>query len=160
MYSTWVAKKHTGFFLIEVVVATAVIATVLVVLLGAISNSVDISSLALQRAQASYLLEEGAEAIKVIRDNAWTNITNLTPNTDYYFSWSGSTWTSTSTPNTNGIFTRTAQCENVSRDANNDIVATGGTNDAGTKKCTVTVRWTSTRGAQSESLSLYISNIN
>lgn len=153
-------KIRDGFFLIEVVVATAVISTVLVILLGAISNSVDISALALQRTQAGYLLEEGAEAIKVIRDSAWANISNLTVNTDYYLSWSGSTWVLTSAPNTNGIFTRTAQCQNVSRDTNNDIVTTGGTNDAGTKKCIITVSWTGARGAQSESLSFYLANIN
>jgi len=160
-HETSMHKKTTnGFFLVEVLVATAVIGTVLVVLIGAVSNSVAISRLALERTQASYLLEEGAEAMKSIRDNAWTSITGLTMGTTYYLSWSGSIWTTTTTASKIGNFTRTVVCQNVSRDSNNDIVTSGGTNDTGTKKCTITVTWPSYNGTITETLAEYITDSN
>ena len=71
-------KKQQGFFLIEVIVAASVIAVVLVLLLGAIQNSIEVSERALERTQAAYLLEEGAEVLKAIRDNDWDTIAGLT----------------------------------------------------------------------------------
>ena len=148
-----------GFFLIEVVVAASVIATVLLLLLGAIQNSVEASQRSLERTQASYLLEEGAEAVRAIRDNNWNTISALTPNTSYYLSWSGSSWSLTTSPNTIDAFTRTVVVSPVSRDVNQDIVVTGGTNDPGTKKVVLTVAWNSQSGAKSETLPFYIANI-
>ena len=97
---------QSGFFLIEVVVASAVIATVLIYLLGAINDSVEISQRALERTQASYLLEESAEAVKAIRDQDFATINALTLGSTYYMQWNGSTWVLTATPQTVGIFTR------------------------------------------------------
>ena len=148
-----------GFFLIEVVVAASVITAVLLLLLGAIQNSVEASQRSLERTQVSYLLEEGAEAVRAIRDNNWNTISSLTTNTTYYLSWSGSAWSITTSPNTIDAFTRTVVFSPVSRDVNQDIVSTGGTDDPGTKKVVLTVTWNSQSGPKSETLSFYIANI-
>lgn len=152
-------QQTRGFFLIEVVVATAIIATVLILLVGAIQDSVEVSQRALERTQAAYLLEEGAEAVKGIRDNAWSNITALTAGTTYYLSWSGTAWSMTTSVSTIDKFTRTIVCASVTRDANDDIAASG-TADSGTHKCTVTVSWSATGSTRSQSLVFYVSDIN
>jgi Tfp pilus assembly protein PilV len=154
-------QVHTrGFFLIEVIIAATIITVVLIYVLGSIQRSVEVSQRALEKTQASYLLEEGAEAIKGIRDNAWSNVSNLVDGTTYYLSWSGSAWTTTSTAQTIGTFTRSFTVSAVSRDATtSDIVSTGGVSDIGTKLVTVTTTWFPPSGTRSETLSFYISNI-
>lgn len=151
--------NNKGFFLIEVVVAAAVIATVLILLLGSVQNSVEASQRSLERTQASYLLEEGAEAVKSIRDGAWTTISALTNGTTYYLSWSGSAWSLTTTASAVDGFTRTVVFAAVNRNSNDDIVTSGGTLDSGTRKVTITTSWTAASTAKSESMSLYITDI-
>jgi type II secretory pathway pseudopilin PulG len=154
-----VSAGARGFFLIEVIVATAIIATVLILLVGAIQDSVEVSKRALERTQAAYLLEEGVEAVKSVRDTAWSTIAGLTSGTTYYLSWTGSAWALTTTPSTIDVFTRTIVCATVYRDANDDI-ATSGTADTGTRSCTVTVAWSAPSGTQSQNLTFYISDIS
>ncbi len=152
-------KTQAGFFLIEVVIAAALVGGVLITVLGLVQDTVEVSQRALERTQASYLLEEGIEGVKSIRDSQWTNITALTHNTPYYLTWSGTAWTLSTTPGTIGLFTRTITFEEVYRNVTDDIVTSGGTLDAGTKKGTVTVSWSAPTGAQSESMVFYIGDI-
>lgn len=154
-------KHHVskGFFLIEVVVAASVIAVVLVLLMGSIQDSVEASQRSLERTQASYLLEEGAEAVKSIRDINWSTITGIANDTTYYLSWSVMTWSLTTTPQTIDRFTRTIVFDEVYRDMSDGIVGTGGTLDTGTRKVTVSVDWSTPSGAKSETLEFYIADI-
>ncbi len=153
-------KKYynKGFFLIEVVVAASIISAVLILLLGSIQDSVEVSQRNLERTQASYILEEGAEAVKAIRDVSWTTITALTNGTDYYLSWNGTAWALTTTPQSVDAFTRKVIFSPVYRDGADDI-ASSGTLDANTKKVTVTTSWVVPTGSKTESLVFYIANI-
>lgn len=154
--------NHTnqqGFFLIEVVVAASIISVVLILLLGSIQNSVQASKRSLERTQVSYLLEEGAEATKSIRDGSWSTISALTNGTTYYLSWNGSGWSFTTTPQQIDAFTRTVTFDSVSRESSDDIVTAGGTLDPGTRKITVAVSWSTPSGTQTETLVFYIANI-
>lgn len=149
-----------GFFLIEAVIASAIVATTLVMMLGAISNVVAISKYSLQKTQASYLLEEGVEVAKLLRNQSWTNISGLSTGTTYYMSWSGSAWSYTPTaPGTaTGVFTRTIVFSSVSRDGTDTITASGGTADSGTRLGTVTVSWQQNGSSRTESLPFYITS--
>ncbi len=153
-------NKQLGFFLIEVVIASALAGGILISLLGLVQKTVDVSKRSLERTQASYLLEEASEAIKIIRDGAWTNISSLSNETTYYLSWNGSTWTTTTTPGVIDSFTRTVVLSAVSRDVNDDIVSGSGSyDDPKTRKVTVNVSWTAPSGNQTETLVFYISDI-
>jgi type II secretory pathway pseudopilin PulG len=151
--------KQKGFFLVEVMVAASIIATVLMLLLGSISNSVEASQRSLERTQASYLLEEGAEAVRSIRDTSWATIAALTNGTTYYLSWSGTAWSLTTTPSTVDAFTRTVVLSAVSRDSTDDIVESGGTLDTDTRKVVITTTWSAQSASRSENVSLYLTNI-
>jgi Tfp pilus assembly protein PilV len=154
-------KNNTGFFLIEAIIASAIISTTLVIMLGVMSNVVGVSATALQKTQASYLLEEGVEAAKILRNQSWTNITTLTPGTTYYLVWSGSAWSYTQTVQTTGIFTRSIAVATVSRDGSDNITTSGGTVDSGTLKMTITVTWKSQTGTtNTETLPFYITSIS
>jgi Tfp pilus assembly protein PilV len=155
-------KKSKGFALIEVMIACALVATVTITLLSFAEKGLGLSSRSLRQVQATLLAEEGAEAVKTIRDANWTNISSITLNTNYYLSYNNSTdvWSLSTTANSiDNIFTRTIVFSSVNRDSNNDIVTTGGTTDAGTIKVTVTTSWLSTEGANSKVLTLYITDI-
>lgn len=153
-------NKQSGFFLIEVVIATALAGGILITLLGLVQKTVDISKRSVERTQVGYLLEEGVEVVKIIRDTGWANISALTNGTTYYLSWNGTSWQTSTTPNTIGSFTRTVVLGAVSRDGSDDIVPSGGTyDDPRTRKVTVSVSWNLPSGLQTETMVFYIADI-
>jgi hypothetical protein len=109
-----------------------------------------------------YLLEEGVEAVRYLRDAGYTtNITPLIGAGVRYLDPSASGWTvtGTSTP-IFGQFTRTITLENVyRRNADDDIVDVSSadlkTLDPGTARLTVTVSW----NGWSESVTTYVANL-
>lgn len=133
--------------------------------MSAATKGIQLSNQALRQTQASFLLEEGAEAVKSIRDASWATISGLTLGTNYYmtFNTGTNTWSLGTTPlgTIDGLFTRTVVLSGVSRDSNDDIVTSGGTyDDARTKKVTVSVSWPlSDASTSSKDLSFYISDI-
>lgn len=161
LFSNKKSSNKKGFTLVEVLVGATIISLTTFSLVSAGAKGVELSLRAMRQTQASYLLEEGAEAVKSIRDSAWSNISGLTVGTTYYLSYNTSTnvWSLSTTPSTiDSIFTRTIVVSAVNRDSNDDI-SSSGTTDAYTKKVDVTVSWTSASGTVSKTLSLYISDI-
>lgn len=138
-------KNSRGFTIIEVIVACSIISITVFALMSSAQKGISLSNRAVSQIQANYLLEEGAEAVKTIRDNNWTDIENLSINTDYYLFFNTSTnmWSlSTSSVAPSGsiptypvdsIFNRTIKVSDVYRDANDDI-SDSGSLDSGTKK--------------------------
>lgn len=145
--------------MVEILVATAIIAVSILAAMAVAEKAVYASRLSFHITEASFLLEEGAEAVRIARDNAWGNISSLTSGADYYPTFSGGTWTLSGTPNTIGIFSRTISIANVNRDnATKDISSTG-TDDPATKLVTVTVSWTEGGVTTSKILQFYITNL-
>jgi len=153
-------NKKNGFAMVEVIIACAIISVVTLGIMTSASKNITLSNLALKQTQASYLLEEGFEGVRVIRDTAWANISNLSLDTNYYLSFDEGTnlWSISVTPNTIDSFTRTVVFSAVNRDSNDDI-AVSGTNDIGTRMVTVTVSWLSSGNTASKILSFYLTDI-
>lgn len=152
-------NSNRGFGLVETIVGIS-IATIAFLAIGQVSI---VSLKATQerdaRIQAINIAREGVEAARTIRDAGWTdNISTLNFGTTYYLATSSGAWilTGTNPGLINNRFTRTIIVDNVSRDANDDIIASGGTNDSGTKKVTATVSWGT---GKSIKLVAYITNI-
>ncbi|HEY4506386.1 MAG TPA: hypothetical protein VJJ24_02995 [Candidatus Paceibacterota bacterium] len=153
-------KRNMGFGLIEIIVGATIISVSFFVLLGVTRNALVLSRETSRSIRAAFLMEEGLEAVRILRDRSWaTEIASLTVDTEYNLYFNGTTWVSTTTPEViDGIFTRTFVVRNVNRDASDDIAETG-TLDPGTRKIEVDVAWTSARGNQkSESASTYLTN--
>ena len=144
---------------IEVLIAVSIIAVSILVAMTVSQKSVYVSRQAFHATQAAFLLEEGAEAVRIQRDNAWTNISGLTADTDYYPTFSANTWTLSPTANMVGIFTRTVSIANVNRDNTTKDISTTGANDPGTKLITVTVSWPEGGTTITKTLQFYISDI-
>lgn len=156
-------NNNSGFTLVEVLIACAILSLCILALMTASSKGIQTSSQALRQTQAGFILEEGAEAVKTIRDASWNNISSLTTGTTYYLSFSTSTntWSLSTTPSPtiDSIFTRIVVLSAVNRDSNDDI-ASSGTLDTRTKKVTVTVSWPiSDNTTSSKTLDFYISDI-
>lgn len=154
-------NKNIGVTLVEVIIACSIISICVFALLGGVSKGTQISLASLRFSQANFLIEEGVESVKIIRDNAWTNISSLTVGTTYYLSFdtNTNTWSLSTTSNTiDSIFTRTIVFSNAYRNGTDDL-ASSGTLDPNTKKVTVSVSWGTPSGTKSKSLDFYIANI-
>ena len=145
--------------MVEVLIAASIIAVSVVAAMGVAQKSITVSRQAIHAAQAAFLLEEGAEAVRIFRDGAWTNISGLSTGTDYYPTFSSNTWSLSATPSTVGIFTRKVTLAAVNRsDATGDI-SSSGSNDVGTRLVTVTVSWNEDGRIITKTLSFYIMDI-
>lgn len=153
-------RLERGIALVEVVVGTALIFLALTGLVTAYNVFVRTGSATVNTLQATYLLEEGVEAVTSIRDFGWTsNIASLSPGVDYYLSWNGSRWLATTTVlKVDNVYTRYFTLENVNRDSS-DNIAGSGTLDGGTKQLTVSVSWQNAATTTVRSLSTYITNL-
>ncbi len=149
-----------GFGLIEIIVGSAILTISLIAISTYFQKTLQLSQDSAKMTQASFLLEEGIEVAKFFRDTSWLNISGLTSGASYYLQFNGTKWATTSSNVfVDGIFERKLVIDNVSRDANDDIVSSGGTNDADTKKATVSVSWLGRSGTTTKSISTYITNI-
>jgi prepilin-type N-terminal cleavage/methylation domain-containing protein len=152
--------SQKGFSLIEVVVSASVLSVFIVSIVVVFQTLLVYSSTTIKHTQASFLAEEGLEAVKSMRDQDWdTHIASLSSGTTYYLQY-GSVWTSTQTPQYVDSFLRSFTIENVSRDGGGSIVDSGGTNDPNTKKVTATVEWFYKNATSTRTLSTYITNLH
>ena len=140
-------------------VAVSIITVSILTAMAVAQKSISVSRQAFHSTEAAFLLEEGAEAVRIFRDNAWSNISGLAPGTDYYPTFSGGTWILSATPSTVEIFTRTVTVANVNRDDTTKDISLTGTDDPGTKLITVSVSWTEGGITVTKTLPFYISNI-
>lgn len=144
---------------VEVLIATSIITVSILVATTVAQKSIYVSRQAFHTTQAAFLLEEGAEAVRIVRDNGWANISNLTVGANYYPTFSSNTWILSDVANTMGIFNRTVTVANVNRDGEDDIISSGGVLDPGTKLITVTVSWAEGATTVTKILQFYISDI-
>lgn len=145
--------------MVEVLVVVSIATASILAVMNVAQKSIFISRQTLHATQASYLLEEGAEAIRIIRDNGWSNISGLNSATTYYPVFSGGTWILSTTSSQVGIFTRQINITNVNRDNTTNDISVAGTNDSGTKLITVTVSWPEGTSTLTKILSFYILDI-
>ncbi len=152
-------SKNAGFLTVEVIVAVSIIVVSVLAAMSVTQKSISVSRQSLHVSQASFLLEEGAEVVRIVRDNSWSNISALNTNTTYYPTFSGGAWTLSTTPSMVGAFTRTVNIANVNRSVATDDIAETGNDDAGTKLITVTVSWTEGGTVINKTMSFHIMNI-
>ena len=153
-------KNKTGFMMIEVIIASSIMVIVTIATMAVVQKGITISHQSLHATQASFLLEEGGEAVRIFRDSAWSNISNLSIGATYYPTFNGNAWTLSTTSNKVDSFTRIVTIGSVNRDATTgDIVSSGGVLDTGTKLIIVNVSWVENGVTLSKTLKFYISNI-
>lgn len=152
-------QTRRGMGLIEVLVAAAIIALIIAGISSLHRLLIVSSREVIRGTQAALLAEEGLEAARVLRDEAWLNIGSLTDGTAYTLAWTGSAWSTTTVPAlVDGIFDRRITVSHVYRDSNDDIAASG-TLDPHTYRVDATVSWLSGSATTSRTMSTYIGEI-
>ena len=159
-------KNKRGFSLVEVLVGAAIIVVVIFVLMNAYATFFKAEAGSAKNVEATYLLEEGMEAARFIRDTGWTNLTAIGTSTNKYLVLVASTtpnyyvWQATSTNGLiDGLFTRTIKLDDVKRDATTQDISGSGVYDANTKKITITISWPSLATTSIKTASTYLTNL-
>lgn len=152
-----------GMSLVEVVVGVSIITLVLALSIAGTSHFFSVGKKTVDRVAATYLAQEGVEAVRFMRDANWAQITALPVNTPQYIAVGTSTITSTTTPEIINGFARTLFIRDVYRaTSGDDIVAStsavGKALDPGTKLVEVTVSATNGSGV-SVMLGAYLTNL-
>jgi len=153
-------KKNKGFGLVEIILGASILTVGILALIISYTTYVKFALSNQKNVQAAYLLEEGIEAVTILRDKGWTaNIATLSTTTTYYLSWNGSHFATTTTAQyVDGQFLRSVGISDVKRDGS-DRIATAGTWDPNTKKITATVSYFQGHATTTKSIASYISNI-
>ncbi len=118
-----------GVSAVEVLIGVAIASLVLIFASNAIILFINSGRTVSEKTKALYLAEEGLEHVRFIRDNAWTNISGLSTNSTHYLNITGTTITTSVTPENTDGFRRSFRVQNVYRNSTtDDIVAstTGG----------------------------------
>jgi hypothetical protein len=150
-----------GISLVEVVIGSSLILLALTGLItayafyfrGGLGNTPEL--------QASFLLQEGAEAMTLLREEAWSNLSSLSPETPYFLLWNGTKWTTvTAETLIDNAFRRTVTVFDVyRRNSDKDIVPSASPDakaiDPNTKQITVRV----TAPSIDRTLATYLTNL-
>lgn len=151
-----------GFGLIEIVLGASIISLAFLAVLAVTFNALRYVDHALRETEAAFLLEEGGEALRSMRDTDWSLIAGLAPETTYTLSFvtgANARWATSTTPILiDGIFDRTFAAFPVYRDGS-DRIAESGTLDAGTRRLRIDVSWQEPKGTTTRSVELFLSDI-
>lgn len=156
-----VTKQKSGSLLVEVLIVMALMGLLLPALIGAVVTTKEGQVQREKRTQATGLLREAEEAVRVVREHDWqTFATNGT----FHPVVNGSAWELASGPETINGLTRSILIESVNRNSSGTIASGSGTIvDPSTKKITVTVSWTQPTTGQIQSvqyLTRYLDNLS
>jgi len=153
--------QKKGFSLVEIVIVVSIFLVILIPFVGLL-NLLGRSAVAnTAKVQATFLEEEGLEAVRLLRDSSWgANIGSQISGAYFFLAFDGVNWTATtSNVYVDNMFERKVQVSDVYRNTNQDIVSSGGFLDSNTKKITVSVSWFDRGATTTRSLSTYITNL-
>lgn len=113
----WSIKKNMfadrrGFSLVEVLLSITLFALLVITFVGALIYSQDSERLAGDRARATFLAEEGLEAVRNMRDGNHADLTDG----NHGLSFSGNQWTFSGTTDVTDIFSRSISVTSVDAD--------------------------------------------
>ncbi len=158
-------KNNRGISIIEVLIASAIIMTSVVSIMGVYGGLTSIAIRNTAKVQAGMLLDEGAEALRFMRDVSWNaNINPLINGTTYTLYWDHTVanygWRATTTRDMiDDQFDRTFVLSTVNRDSTTyNIVNSGGVLDSGTRKATISVSWFDGTATSTKSIIMYLFN--
>ena len=153
-------EKNKGAGMIEIIVGVSLIVITLTGLVSAYNLFLEAALKNTELVQADFLIEEGLEIIRAIRDADWdSNIAPLSTSTEYDLINDGGVWKATTSISLiDGKFYRILTVADVLRDVNDDISSTG-VLDLNIKKFTVTLSWLEGTSTTTRFLSAYLAKI-
>lgn len=132
------SKKKSGALLIEALVGLAIASIVLPALFLGFFATKQGKAQQNQRIEAIALMKEAEEVVRNVREKGWISFAT---NGTFHPLVTGTAWSlDPGEENING-FTRSIIISNIYRDANGNVVNSGGTLDPSTKKVDIKVSW-------------------
>ncbi len=153
------SSTRRGFGMIEMIIGSAILSVSLLGISSFFEVTLKTNSATQISIKGDYLLEEGVEAVKLLRDAGYANnISALGTSTPHHLVWNGTSWaTTTANVFIDGLFERSFTVTNVTRDVNDDIAT--GVNDPDTRLITVSVAWNAHGATTTRSIATYIMDI-
>lgn len=156
-------KKSTqGFGLIEIIIGAAIVMVTIMGMTRSSGYGLQATKRISDQQRAGFLISEGVEALRLIRDDSFANLSGLSTGTTYYLYYNNTInkWKATTTPQVvDTIFYRYFTVANVNRDSNDDITSSGGTLDTGTRKIHLEVAWRLLDATSTKTQDFYLSDI-
>jgi type II secretory pathway pseudopilin PulG len=163
-------SKQNGYGLIEIIVATTVVAMVFLGVSECLNSFLKIALQNTDTTEALFLAKSSLEQTRAVRDEGnegegdldWINIPDVVMGDSYHFESNGTSpekWVAQAGTKSEGKYTVWITASEVRRDDNDDIVSTGGTyTDLNTLKITSNVSWSTASGAKQINLFEYLTN--
>lgn len=149
-----------GSSLVEVVVVAAVLGAVAAAFFGSYSALSRFHQKNMLSIKGGLLAEEGLEALRLIKDNGWSNLSSLPSGVSRYLALGMSAWSVTTTPEVvDGAFYRSFKVFPASRDASDDIVSSGGAVDPDTLLLESSVSWDWRGSTTTVKYQTYVTNL-
>ena len=154
-------SNNRGFGVIEVLIGLTIISIVIAAAFSISTRSLQVRALSVDNVQASLLLQEGAEAVRLIRDSGWATTSALALGMPYSLAWNGVMWAPAAPDGLiDGFFDRRFSLSSISRDSGHRIVTSGGTVDPDGRLVTLSVSWKPYYGATTtRRTSFYLLNL-
>lgn len=132
---------NKGLSTFEIIIATGILVAVVVAVSGSLRAFVLLNTHTHELTQAALLIEEGSEAIQVLRDTDWdTHIATTTLSTAYSLYWDGDSYEWSFAPVLiDGLFYREVVFEEVRRDASG-VLDESGDVDVNTRRAVITIK--------------------
>lgn len=151
--------SQKGLSVIEVILAAAIFMIFATAAVITVVQGFNVNRLGAEETTATQFAAEGIEAVRSIKNQAYSNLSNTSGigvkrnATTGVWEWQTSPPNNTLIHNISDNYSREIKVENVNRDASGNIVSTGGTLDPDTKKVTSTASW-NFNAARPESVAL------
>lgn len=150
-------KINLGQSIIEIIVAVGIILIIAVTAISTIVQSFTIVRLGDNETDATLWDQEGIEAVRSIKNQAWTNLTNG----NHGVATGSGVWAFSGISNVKGIYTRQIAVSDIYRDTSGNMQTSGCANmlDRNAKRVVATNNWNSSpTRANSVSLETYYTN--
>ncbi|GEM_PF-1342458 len=135
---TIVKGKKNGFSVIEVILAAGLFVMFASGIMTLTVDGLGMGRLAIEQLQASEFNSEGKEAVRSIKNESYAA---LTAGSNYGVASSTNGWVLKAGSDNFDKYYRAISISTVQRDANGNIVASGGTVDANTMRADITTTW-------------------
>lgn len=149
-------EKGSG--MVEILIAASLMGVILIAIINVYSSLTALSLQNTEKIQSTFLLEEGVEAVRVMRDTSWTTISGYPTGTTMYLRFQSGAWVATMTPQVVDDFYRTITFNKPGRDASFNLMPLGGTDDPNTRRITISVSWEGKGGTTTKSVETYVFN--
>ena len=154
-------SKQNGYGLIEIILVVTVGVMVFLSVSVCLISFMKVALLNIDNTESLFLAKSSLEQARAVRDEDWTNISDLVLENSYHFDSNGTSpekWIAQTGTKSEDKYTVWITISEVRRDSNDDIVPVGGTVDVDTLKVVSNVSWSAASGAKQISLYEYLTN--